>query len=254
MTPTSAGRLAGKTAVITGGSSGIGLTAARLFRDEGAAVLITGSRRATVDAALADLGDDVRGVPADMRDVTSLDRVAEAARDAFGGIDILFANAGSGVFAPVEAVDEAAYDTQFDITVKGVFFTVQKLKPLLRAGASVILTASAVNQKGAPAGSLYFATKAAVRSFARSLAAEFGPLGFRVNSLSPGIVRTGFQAKTNLSEDQMEGFVQMVVSQAPLGREGSMLDMARAALFLASDESAYMTAADLVVDGGWMNV
>ena len=248
------GRLAGKAAVITGGTTGIGLEAARRYIAEGARVLITGRDQARVDAAVRDLGDGALGVRADVQSLADLDTLAAEAKARLGRVDILFANAGLGVFGPIEQMTEEAYDTQFDINVKGVFFTVQKLLPLVPDGGSIILTASAVNEKGGAGASLYFATKAAVRSFARSLAAELGARSIRVNTLSPGIVRTHFQGKIDMPAEAMDAFIATVVANAPLGREGTAADMANAALFLGSDESAYMTAADLVVDGGWMNV
>ena len=251
---TRTGRLSGKTAVITGGTTGIGFETARRYLAEGARVLLTGRSQERVDQAVNELGEGADGVVADVGSLGDLDALAAAAEARLGRVDILLANAGLGVFAPIDQVDEAAYDGQFDINVKGVFFTVQKLLPLIPDGGSVILTSSAVNAKGAATGSLYFASKAAVRSFARTLAAELGPRGIRVNTLSPGVVRTQFSQKVNIPEDAFEGFIQTVVAQAPLGREGTPLDMANAALFLGSDESGYMTAADLVIDGGWMNV
>ncbi|MEM7498708.1 MAG: SDR family oxidoreductase [Pseudomonadota bacterium] len=248
------GRLAGLKAVITGGTSGIGLETARRFIAEGAVVVVTGRNRARLNEAVASLGPNAHGIVADASRIADVQALAAEAKARFGTLDVLFANAGSGVFGPVDAIDEASYDAQFDTNVKGVFFTVQAFEPIMADGGSIILNASAVNAKGVPMGSVYFATKAAVRSFARSFAAEFGPRRLRVNSLSPGIVRTGFQAASNVGEDGSEGFVQMVVSQAPLGREGTPADMAHAAVFLASPESAYVTGADLTVDGGWMNV
>ncbi len=247
-------RLSGKTAVITGGTTGIGFETARRYLAEGARVLITGRSQDRVDHAVNELGNGALGLVADVGRLSNLDALAADAEARLGRVDILFANAGLGVFAPIDQVDEAAYDNQFDINVKGVFFTVQKLLPLIPDGGSVVLTASAVNEKGMAMGSLYFASKAAVRSFARTLAAELGPRGIRVNTLSPGIVRTHFSQKLNVPQDAFEGFIQTVVGQAPLGREGTPLDMANAAVFLGSDESSYMTAADLVIDGGWMNV
>lgn len=247
-------RLAGRTAVITGGTTGIGLETARHFIAEGARVLITGRDEGRVTAALATLGKGAHGFVGDVQSLAMLDALADRARTVFGSVDILIANAGLGIFGAIADIDEIAYDRQFDVNVKGVFFTVQKLLPLMAAGASIVLTASAVNAKGAPTGSVYFASKAAVRSFARSLAAELGPRGIRVNSLSPGIVRTHFAGNSNLPDQGLEGFIASVTSQAPLGREATTAEIAAAAVFLASDDSRYMTAADLVVDGGWMNV
>ncbi len=247
-------KLAGKVAVITGGNSGIGLSAAKNYVDEGAKVVIFGRNQQTVDQAVETLGEDALGVVGDVTRTEDLQRLAEITRQRFGGVDVLFANAGVGIFAPIEQISEADFDAQYNINVKGVFFAVQALLPIMNDGASVILTGSAVHEKGVATGSLYFSSKAAVRSLARALAAELAPRGIRVNTLSPGIVRTHFAERTNVPEDDFEGFIQMVASQAPLGREGTPQDMANAALFLASNDSSYMTAADLVIDGGWMNV
>lgn len=248
------GRLQGKGAVITGGSTGLGFATARAFLDEGARVLITGSSAAKLDAAAAKLGSDVLVFPADVRSLEQLDALRSFAADKLGRVDVLFANAGMGKFAPLDAIDEAFYDEQFDTNVKGLFFTVQKLLPLLSEGASVILNASAVNAKGVAAGSVYFATKAAVRSLARTLAAELGPRGIRVNALSPGYVPTEFFERNGLPEEVRTGFETLIEKAAPLGRVGRPDEIARAAIFLASAESSYVTAGDLVVDGGWMNV
>ncbi len=247
-------KLEGKVAVVTGGNSGIGVSTAQSFIEQGAKVAIFGRNQVTVDRAVETLGENAIGVAGDVTRLEDLDRLVERTRAAFGKVDILFANAGLGVFAPIELVDEAAFDKQINANVKGVFFTVQKFLPLLNEGSSVVLTASAVHEKGVATGSLYFASKAAVRSLARSLAAELAERRIRVNSLSPGIVRTGFAGKTNVPADDFEGFIGMVKSQAPLQREGTAEEMANAALFLASNDSSYMTASDLVVDGGWMNV
>lgn len=248
------GRLAGKTAVITGGTSGLGLETARHFVAEGARVIVTGSNPERLADAVAGLGAAAHGVLADVRRPAALAELAEAVRSRFGTLDILFANAGLGSFAPVSATTEADYDTQFDVNVKGVFLTVQALQPLMGRGGSIVLNASAVNGKGKAGGSVYFASKAAVRSFARSFADEFGPAGIRVNSLSPGLVETGFQARTGNKAEDLRGFGAYVTGIAPLGRLGEAEEIARAAVFLASDDSSYMTAADLVVDGGYMNV
>jgi NAD(P)-dependent dehydrogenase (short-subunit alcohol dehydrogenase family) len=247
-------RLANKTAVITGGTSGIGFETAKQFLAEGARVISTGRKEVGVQAAAQQLGENAIGVKADVRSLADLDELANQVKANFGSLDIIFANAGVGYFTPIEAADETSYDNEFDINVKGVFFTVQKLVGLLNSGASIILNASAVNAKGAAMGSLYFAAKAAVRSFARSFAAELGSRNIRVNSLSPGIVRTNFEKKLDLPAGAFEGFIDMVVKSAPLGREGRADEIAKVATFLASDDSSYMTATDVVVDGGWMNV
>lgn len=247
-------RLAHKKAVITGGTTGIGLATVRRFHDEGAAVLITGRTPDKVDHVVESLGAGAYGIAADSTDLSHLDQLATKAEAVLGRIDILHVNAGNGMFAPISDVDEALYDRQFDLNVKAAFFTVQKLLPLMGKGGSIILTASAVHAKGAPGGSLYFASKAAVRSFARSMAAELGPSGIRVNSLSPGIVPTEFFKNSNAPEELYHDFESMAGHGAPLGRVSKPEEQAEAALFLASDQSSFMTATDLVNDGGWMNV
>lgn len=253
-TNTSEGRLVGKTAVITGGTTGIGFETARTFIEQGARVLITGRSQDKVDAAVRELGDQATGLAGDASRLGDLDALANVAREQFDHVDILFVNAGSGVFAPIGEVDEALYDRQFDLNVKGVFFTVQKLLPLMRRGSSIVLNASAVHGKGVPGGSLYFASKAAVRSMARSLAAELGPHGIRVNSLSPGVVVTQFFANSNVGEGAFDQFEEMAGKGAPLGRVGKPTEIANAALYLASDESAFATGSDLIIDGGWSQV
>ncbi|MGF1513323.1 MAG: SDR family oxidoreductase [Elainellaceae cyanobacterium] len=247
-------RLTHKTAVITGGSTGIGFETAQQFIAEGARVLITGQNESRLAEAAERLGPPAIPVKADVRSLDDLDTLVAQVRAEFGALDILFANAGIGGFAPLDAIDEAFYDSQFDINVKGVFFTVQKLAGLFKGGASVILNASAVNEKGMAMGSVYFATKAAVRSLARTLAAELGDRQIRVNSLSPGLVMTNFQGKMGMPQEALEGFAKYVADAAPLSRLGQVEEIAAAAVFLASDDSSYMTAADLVVDGGYMNV
>ena len=248
------GRLNNKTAVITGGTTGIGFATAKQFIEEKAKVIITGRNEERLTQAVEKLGGSAIAVKADVLSLTDLDNLAVRVKEEFGSLDIIFANAGVGQFSPLEQIDETFYDNQFDINVKGVFFTVQKLVGLLNPGASVILNASAVNQKGAAAGSIYFATKAAVRSFARSFAAELGSRQIRVNALSPGLVMTEFQSKMDLPSEVLEGFFNSVKGAAPLQREGKVTEIAKAAVFLASDDSSYMTAADMVVDGGYMNV
>lgn len=247
-------RLSNKTAVITGATTGLGFETAKNFIEEGARVIITGQNEERLKAAADKLGKNVIPVRVDVRLLSDLDALADRVKVEFGSLDILFANAGIGLFASLNDVDEASYDYQFDINVKGLFFTVQKLASLLEEGASVILNASSVHEKGMMAGSIYFATKAAVRSFARTLAVELGTRNIRVNTLSPGIVLTDFQGKTGMSPEQIDSFVNSITQVIPLGRAGQQKEIASAAVFLASDESSYMTAADLVVDGGFMNV
>lgn len=247
-------RLENKKAVITGGTTGLGFETAKRYIEEGAQVLITGRNQKKVDEAAAKLGKNAHGFAADAKSVSDLDKLAKKAKEIFGYVDILFANAGGGVFAPIEEVDEKSYYDQFDVNVKGVFFTVQKILPLLKRGSSINLTASAVNSKGASGSSLYFASKATVRSFARSMAAELGSRGIRVNSLSPGLIPTKFFTNSNLGESAFTEFEEKMLSSIPLGRAGTPLEIANAAVYLGSDESSYVTAEDLVVDGGWMNV
>lgn len=247
-------RLNNKTAVITGGTTGIGFETAKQFVAEGARVIITGQDEERLQTAVKELGSGVISVLADVRSLSQLDTLAEKVKSEFGGLDILFANAGIGFFAPLEAMDETLYDSQFDINVKGVFYTVQKLSGLLNEGASVILNASSVNEKGMAMGSVYCATKAAVRSFARTLAAELGSRQIRVNAISPGLIPTNFQTKMGLSPEAFDDFGNYIKQTVPLARFGKPEEIAAAVVFLASDESSYMTAADLVVDGGYMNV
>jgi NAD(P)-dependent dehydrogenase (short-subunit alcohol dehydrogenase family) len=254
MSRNTSGRLAGKNAVITGGTTGLGFATAKAFLQEGARVLITGQNEERLAAAVRELGAGVVGFRADVRKVEDLEALGRKAKEAFDKVDVLFANAGVGSFVPLEALTEAVYDEQFDTNVKGVLFTVQKLLGLLKPGASVILNASAVHGKGVAAASVYFATKAAVRSLARTLAAELAPRGIRVNSLSPGMVPTQFQPKMGFPPEQLEGFYSLVKSAAPLARLGQPEEIAKAAVFLASEDSSYMTASDVVVDGGYAGV
>ena len=247
-------RLANKTAVITGGSTGIGFVTAKAFIQEGARVIITGKDEQRLAASAQALGAAAIAVRADVRELEDLERLARRAQEAFGHVDVLFANAGIGRSLRLEQVTEAFFDDMFDTNVKGLFFTVQKLAGLLKPGSSVILNASTVSTKGAPASSVYFATKAAVRSLARTLAVELGARSIRVNALSPGLVPTEFQGKMGVPPEVVEGFYSLVKAATPLGRLGQLEEVARAALFLASDESSFMTAGDLAVDGGYRDV
>lgn len=253
-TSTQSGRLQGKTAVITGGTTGLGFETARHFLAQGARVIITGQNEGRLAAAADKLGAGVIPVVADVRKIADLEALAQRTKAEFDKLDILFANAGLGKFAPIEAVDETLFDEQFNTNVKGLFFTVQKLSPLLGRGSSVILNASAVQGKGSAMSSLYFSTKAAVRSFARTFAAELAPRGIRVNALSPGFVPTEFFGRAGFDAQTAAGFEATLVKTVPLERTGRPEEIAHVAVFLASDESSYMTGSDVIVDGGWANV
>jgi len=247
-------RLENKTALITGGTSGFGFETAKRYIEEGARVLITGRSQKKIDEALTKLGKNAYGFAADSSSISDLEKLSEEAKKVFGTIDILFVNAGRGFFAPIAKVDEKIFDQQFDLNVKGAFFTVQKILPLLKKGSSIILTCSAVQNKGAAESSLYFASKAAIRSFVRCMAAEFGNQEIRVNSISPGIVPTNFFGNSNVGDNAYSQFEDMIIEAAPLSRAGTPLEIANAAVYLGSDEASYITAADLVIDGGWSNV
>ena len=247
-------KLNNKVAVVTGGSSGIGLATARRFIADGAQVVITGRNQETLDAAIAELGDRATGIRGDVANLEDLDRLFAYVGEKFGRVDVLFANAGIAPFVPVEAVTGEHFDVLFNINVRGLFFTVQKALPLLSEGASVILTASVVAQSGLPNTSVYSATKAAVRSLGRTLAAELSPRGIRVNVVSPGLIDTPLVGKLGLSEDELEAFGAQVVQQTPLGRPGKPEEIAATVAFLASDDASYFAGADLVADGGMIQV
>ena len=239
-----------KVAVITGGSSGIGLSTARLFREAGARVAISGRNRESLDAAVKELGADVLAVRSDVRNLSDLNGLFEQVTAKLGRVDILFANAGVAKFAPVSDVSEDLYDETFDINVKGVFFTIQKAIPFLNDGASVILNTSFVNQAGVPTTSVYAASKAAVRSLARSVSAELATRGIRVNVVSPGPISTPLYDKLGLPKEAVEAFAANIVSQVPLKRFGKPEEVAQSVLFLASSASSYITGVELNVDGG----
>ncbi len=247
-------KLSNKVAVVTGGSSGIGLATAQRFIADGAQVVVTGRNQEAVDAAVAELGDRAMGIHGDVANLEDLDRLFAQVQEQFGRVDVLFANAGIAPFVPFEAVTEEHFDSLFNINVRGLFFTVQKALPLLSEGASVILNASVVAQSGLPNTSIYSATKAAVRSLGRTLAAELSLRGIRVNVVSPGLIETPFWGKVGLSQNEIDAFGEQVIQQTPLGRPGKPEEIAATVAFLASDDASYFAGADLVVDGGMIQV
>ncbi len=247
-------RLRDKIAVITGGTSGIGLATARRMMAEGADVVITGRNRETLESAVSELGDRCTGFAGDVSNLDDLDELFALVRGRFGRIDTLFANAGIAPFLPVEQVDEGHFDRLFGINVRGLFFTVQKAIPLLTDGSSVILTASVASETGNPGASVYSATKAAVRSFGRTFAAELSPRGIRVNVISPGLVITPLFEKIGMNEDDVAGLSEMVSQRTPMGRPGRPEEIAAAVAFLASDDASYVSGSDLPADGGLVQV
>lgn len=248
-------KLDGKVALITGGNSGIGLATAERFVAEGAYVFITGRRQAELDAAVKKIGKNATSVQGDISSLTDLDRLYATITKEKGHLDILFANAGTGEFAPVEAITEQHFDKIFNANVKGLLFSVQKALPLLKNGSSIILNASIVASTGPAAMSVYSASKAAVRSFARSFTTDLKDRQIRVNAVSPGVVPSpGYRNSLGMTEKQVEDYASSVVDKIPLGRTGSLDEIAKAVTFLASDDSSYITGIELFVDGGMTQV
>ena len=245
-------KLDGKVAVVTGGNSGIGLATARRFAEEGAFVFITGRRQSELDAALKLIGPNAVGVQGDVTKPADLDRLYDLVREKKGRVDVLFANAGAGEFLPLGQITEEHFDKAFNLNVKGLLFSVQKALPLFKDGGSIILNASIAGSKGMPAFSVYSATKAAVRSFARSWTTDLKDRKIRVNAVSPGPVVT--PAYDRLIGDGKDKFVEQMRAAVPLGRTGETDEIAKAVLFLASDDSSYVTGAELTVDGGMTQV
>lgn len=244
------GRLQGKVAVITGANSGIDLATARRFAREGARVFMTGRRQAELDAAVAEVGGGAIGVQGDVSKLADLDRLYQVVRDKAGQIDVLFANAGGGEFAPLSEITEEEYDRTFGSNVKGTLFTVQKALPLLKDGAAVILTGSTAATRGYPAFSVYSASKAAIRNFARGWSVDLGPRRIRVNVLVPGSTLTPGWRALSPTKEQHQAFVAMSEAATPLGRMAKPDEIAAAALFLASDDSSYVNGSELFADGG----
>jgi len=238
-------RLAGKTAVVTGGGSGIGHASAKRFIEEGAFVYLFGRRQDVLDRAVAELGDQARAVRGSVTEPADLDALYTAVKAERGTVDIVFANAGTGSFAPLGEITPEQYDETFDVNVKGLIFTVQKALPLMRGGGSIILTGSTTGEMGTPQFSVYSATKAAVRNLARSWAQDLRGTGIRVNTLSPGPTRTDL-ALGVVGEEAFEA----LGASTPIGRLGEPAETAGAAAFLASDDSSFMTGGEVFVDGG----
>jgi NAD(P)-dependent dehydrogenase (short-subunit alcohol dehydrogenase family) len=242
-------KLEGKIAIVTGGSTGIGLATAQEFVAQGAFVYITGRRQAELDKAVATIGSNVTAIRADSSSLSDLDKVYEQIKQEKGRLDIVFANAGFGSFAPLGFITEEHFDSIFDTNVKGLVFTVQKALPLIPDGGAIILNASITSIKGAPAFSVYSATKAAVRSFARCWTVDLKDRKIRVNAVSPGPVET--PALDGLvPEDQKEGLRAQLASQVPLGRIGRAEEIAKTVAFLASDDASFIAGTEIFVDGG----
>ena len=247
-------KLAGKIAVITGGNSGIGLATAKRFVEEGAHVVISGRREKELKEAAAFIGRNVTTVAGDVSRLEDLDRLYAVVKEKHGHIDVLFANAGAGTVAPLAVATETHFDQTFDVNVKGMFFAIQKALPLFKDGGSIILNSSVSNVMGVPAFTAYAASKAAVRNFARGWTMELKDRKIRVNSMSPGAIETAALEKTGLTPEQAEQAAAKFVSQVPMGRRGKPEEIAAAVVFLASDESSYITGVDLAVDGGMAQV
>jgi NAD(P)-dependent dehydrogenase (short-subunit alcohol dehydrogenase family) len=248
------GKLDGKIALITGGNSGIGLATAKQFVSEGAYVFITGRRDAELAAAVKEIGKNVTGIQGDVSNLGDLDRLFAQIKREKGRLDIVFANAGVAKYAPFGTITEELYDWTFDINVKGLVFTVQKALPLLPDGASIILNASIVASKGLPANSVYSATKAAIRSFARTWTTDLKARRIRVNAVSPGAIDTPGLSQLLGSSEIGQQRLQMISTGVPLGRLGTSDEIAKAVVFLASDDASYVTGTELFVDGGFAQV
>jgi NAD(P)-dependent dehydrogenase (short-subunit alcohol dehydrogenase family) len=243
-------RLEGKVAVVTGGNSGIGLASAKRFHDEGARVAISGRSQKTLDEAVELIGKDVLAVQSDVSKLPEIDKFYAAVAQKFGKIDILFANAGIGKFAPFEATTEQLYDEQFDINAKGAYFTIQKALPHLNDGASIILNTSVVSHEGIANGSVYAATKAAMRSFTRSMALELVGRKIRVNAVAPGPIATPILSRMGIPKEALDELTKALIATVPMKRIGTSEEVAGAVAFLASSDASYITGVEIDVDGG----
>ncbi|MBB5421206.1 NAD(P)-dependent dehydrogenase (short-subunit alcohol dehydrogenase family) [Paraburkholderia atlantica] len=248
-------RLAGKVALVTGGTSGIGLATAKELALEGATVYITGRRLAELDAACANIGHGVRGIKGDVTSNSDLDALIETLRSAEGRIDVLFANAGGGTMAPLGQITEEHFDDTFNRNVRALVFTVQKSLPLMSAGASIILTGSTAGSSGTQAFSIYSASKAAVRNLARSWVLDLKERGIRVNVVSPGATKTiGLAELAGDSKEAQEGLLTYLASLIPMGRLADPSEIGKVVVFLASDDSSFVNGAEIFADGGQAQV
>ncbi|GJD57945.1 SDR family NAD(P)-dependent oxidoreductase [Methylobacterium dankookense] len=247
-------RFQDKVVVVTGGTSGIGLATAEAFAAEGASVFITGRRQDALDAAVRRIGGRITGVRGDMAKLADIDRLYDAVQQKHAQIDVVFANAGGGAFAPLGAITEEHYQQTFDTNVKGVLFTVQKALPLLRDGAAIVLTGSTTGSSGTPAFSVYSATKAAVRNFARNWILDLKDRRIRVNTISPGVTETPGLNELFGGGDQAAGTRDYLAGLIPAGRVGQPEEIARAVLFLASDEASFVNGVELFADGGQVQI
>ena len=247
-------RLSGKKALITGGTTGIGFATAKRFLEEGAQVAIAGQSHERLQKALSQLGHNATAIQADLSLVESVHSMMDQVKRDFGSLDILVANAGITKPLPANAVDEAHINEQFDINFKGVFFTVQKALSILKNPASIVLTTSCLDEMGMPGMSIYAASKAAVRSLARSLSAELIGQGIRVNAVSPGPIETPIYSKLGMPAEALQAMSNQLIQQIPMSRFGQADEVAKVVLFLASDDSSFMLGEEIVVDGGWSSI
>jgi NAD(P)-dependent dehydrogenase (short-subunit alcohol dehydrogenase family) len=243
-------RLEGKVAVVTGGNSGIGLATAKRLQEEGARVAISGRSKKTLDEAVRTIGNGVVAVQADVANLVDLDKLYREVLQKLGKIDVLFVNAGVAKFAPLAETSESLYDEQFDINIKGAYFTIQKALPLLNDGASIVLNTSVVDSKGNVGTSAYSATKAALRSLARTAAAELVGRGIRVNTVAPGPIVTPIFGRTGLPKEAVDEFAKDVLAKVPMKRFGQPEEVASTVAFLASQDASYITGVEINVDGG----
>ncbi len=243
-------RLEGKVAVVTGGNSGIGLATAKRLQQEGARVAISGRSKKTLGEAVKAIGNGVLAIQGDVANIGDLDKLYADVAEKLGKIDVLFVNAGIAKFAPLAETSESTYDEQFDINIKGAYFTIQKAIPLLNDGASIILNTSVADSQGVVGASAYSATKAALRSLARTAAAELVGRGIRVNTVAPGPIATPIFERTGLSKEAIDGFAKEIVEKVPMKRFGQPEEIAATVAFLASQDASYITGVEINVDGG----